>query len=240
MPRRARLMMAGMPQHVIQRGNNRSVCFYADEDYRYYLDKISEISKKAEVDIHAYVLMTNHVHLLMTPKHADGISRVMKNLGQRYVQYINKTYRRSGTLWEGRYRSSIVDADNYLLICQRYIELNPVRANMVEHPGEYKWSSYAANAQGKNDHTLSAHAVYQALSKNEIHRQKNYRELFRYHLEPGMIDEIRSAVNGGYCLGHERFQLQIEKALKRRVVRGKPGRPAQHVSEVDDQPELEL
>jgi len=137
MPRRARLRVAGLPLHIIQRGNNRAPCFYADEDYGLYLHHLAQLASKFECAVHAYVLMTNHVHLLLTAGKEDGPSLLMKHLGQRYVQYVNKTYRRSGTLWEGRFRSSIVQRDGYALKCQRYIELNPVRASMVKHPGEY-------------------------------------------------------------------------------------------------------
>jgi len=225
MPRHARLRMVGVPFHIIQRGNNRSVCFYGDDDYQYYLQHLEIIARKQEVAIHAYVLMTNHVHLLMTAKKEEGVSQMMKQLGQRYVQYINKTYKRSGTLWEGRYRSSLVDADNYLLLCQRYIELNPVRADMVEHPGEYRWSRYCANAQDESNTLLTPHPLYEQLGNNKNQRCEHYRELFRYQVEPGIIDEIREATNSGYVLGREDFKEQIEAMLKRRVEKGKPGRP---------------
>ena len=136
MPRRPRLKLAGIPVHLIQRGNNRGVCFFAEDDHQFYLDHLGGACKKYAVELHAYVLMTNHVHLLMTPKEGEGPSQVMKHLGQRYVQYINRTYRRSGTLWEGRFRSCLVGEEHYFLGCHRYIELNPVRAGIVEHPGE--------------------------------------------------------------------------------------------------------
>jgi putative transposase len=144
MPRRARIQLPGVPVHLIQRGNNRSACFYADEDYRFYLDHLTEQATKHRCAIHAWCLMTNHVHLLVTPRHADSLSRLMKALGQRYVQYINRTYRRSGTLWEGRFRSCLLQEEAYVLACYRYIELNPVRACLVAHPAEYRWSSYRA------------------------------------------------------------------------------------------------
>jgi len=128
MPRKPRMYIGGLPCHVIQRGNNRDACFYSDQDYQFYLYQLGEVCRRYSVQLHAYVLMTNHSHLLMTPKDEWGISRVMQSLGRCYVQYINKTYRRTGTLWEGRHKSSLVDADRYLLACYRYIELNPVRA----------------------------------------------------------------------------------------------------------------
>src|SRR5688572_18564238 len=149
MPRRKRLYVAGLPVHIIQRGNNRQACFYADEDYQFFLYHLARIAKRFRCALHAYVLMTNHFHLLLTSELDDGPSLLMKFLGQRYVQYVNRTYKRSGSLWEGRFRSGLVQTDRYLLGCYRYIEMNPVRANMVKHPIEYAWSSYAANAEGK-------------------------------------------------------------------------------------------
>jgi putative transposase len=169
--------------------------------------------------------MTNHVHLLMTPKQADGPSRVMKRLGQRYVQYVNRTYRRSGTLWEGRFRSCLVGEEAYLLGCYRYIEMNPTRAGMVSHPAQYRWSSYGCNAQGEPNPLISPHPLYRALGQDERERQSAYRELFRYHLEPGLVDEIRRATNGGFVFGSERFQKQIAATSGRRTWRGVPGRP---------------
>ena len=134
--------------YVIQRGNNRQACFYADQDYQFFLEWLGKYAKETGCAIHAYVLMTNHVHLLVTPKQAESAGQLMKRLGQRYVQYVNRTYRRSGTLWEGRFRSCLTQDDEYLLRCYRYIELNPVRAGMVSHPAEYPWSSYQVNGQG--------------------------------------------------------------------------------------------
>ena len=149
----------------------------------------------------------------------------MKALGQRYVQYVNRTYRRSGTLWEGRYRSCLTQEETYLLACQRYIELNPVRAGMVAHPAEYRWSSYRANAQGEVDMLLKAHLLYDALGADAASRQAVYRELFRYELEPGLVDEIRRATNGNYVLGNEDFAAQVTAVLGRRAAPGKSGRP---------------
>lgn len=225
MPRRGRVLLPGVPIHVIQRGNNRQACFFADDDYRVYLEWLQEYASKESCSVHAYVLMTNHVHLLLTSEDADGPGRLMKRLGQRYVQYINRTYRRSGTLWEGRFRSCLTQEEAYVLGCYRYIEMNPVRAAMVEHPAEYRWSSYRANAQGETDALLTPHDVYVNLGYEPSERRQAYRELFRYELDPGLVDEIRSATNGNYVLGTERFQEEVERMLRRRVTRGKPGRP---------------
>ncbi|MEZ5581564.1 MAG: transposase [Candidatus Competibacteraceae bacterium] len=225
MPRRERLRLASIPLHIIQRGNNRGACFFAEDDYQFYLDHLGEACKKYTVDLHAYVLMTNHVHLLMTPKEGEGPSQVMKHLGQRYVQYVNRTYRRSGTLWEGRFRSCLVGEEDYLLGCHRYIELNPVRAGIVEHLGEYRWSSYGHNAQGGKNAFIQPHPLYTGLGRNKRLRQEAYRELFRYQLDPGLVDQIRTATNGGFVLGTERFQKEIAATLGRRTWRGRPGRP---------------
>jgi putative transposase len=231
MPRRARLKLAGLPVHLIQRGNNRGACFFTEEDYAFYLDRLGRLCRSEAITLHAYVLMTNHVHLLLTPAQAEGPSRLMKQLGQRYVQYVNRRYRRSGTLWEGRFRSCLVQAEDYLLGCQRYIELNPVRAAIVPHPAEYRWSSYRVHAQGEESALLSPHAQYLALGASEAERHAAYRELFRYQIDPGLVDEIRASTNGGYALGHERFQREVAAVVGRRAWRGQAGRPRKPADE---------
>jgi len=225
MPRRPRVTLPNVPLHVIQRGNNRQACFVAEEDYSFYLDWLNEYASKAGCQIHSYVLMTNHVHLLLSSPTSDGVGALMKALGQRYVQYVNRTYHRSGTLWEGRFRSCLTQEENYLLACQRYIELNPVRARMVVHPAEYRWSSYRVNAQGEESGLVTPHPLYLALGADATCRQAAYRELFRHELEPGVVDAIRQATNGNFALGDDRFGEQIAQALGRRVQPGKPGRP---------------
>ncbi|MEN6585775.1 MAG: transposase [Sulfuricella sp.] len=227
MPRRSRLALSNVPLHIIQRGNNRQACFFADEDYHFYLDWLGEHADKTGCRVHAYALMTNHVHLLISAERPEASGDLMKALGQRYVQYVNRTYHRSGTLWEGRFRSCLTQEETYLLACQRYIELNPVRADMVAHPAEYRWSSYRANAQGEADALLKPHPLYAALGMDSAGRQAAYRELFRYELEPGLADEIRRATNGNYALGNEHFAAQVAAALGRRVLPGKSGRPRQ-------------
>jgi putative transposase len=225
MPRRARISLPNVPQHIIQRGNNRAVCFYAEEDYTKYLEWLKEYADKTNCHIHAYVLMTNHVHLMISTQQPEAIGTMMKALGQRYVQYINRTYKRTGTLWEGRYKSCPTQAESYLLSCQRYIELNPVRANMVEHPAEYQWSSYRSNGQGEPSDLIKPHMIYEQLGFNQETRQDAYRELFRYQLDPKLVDEIRQSTNGNYVLGDARFAEQIADALGRRVLPGRAGRP---------------
>ncbi len=225
MPRRPRLTLPDVPLHVIQRGNNRQVCFVADEDYGFYLDWLAAYAGDSGCRVHAYVVMTNHVHLLLSARRGAAPAAMMKALGQRYVQYFNRTHRRSGTLWEGRYRSCLIEADDYLLACQRYIELNPVRAGMVAHPAAYRWSSHRANAQGDADAVVAPHALYRALGPDAASRQASYRALFGHAPAPGLADDIRRATNGNFALGTARFAEEVAALLGRRVTPGKPGRP---------------
>ncbi len=225
MPRRARLALPNVPLHIIQRGNNRQACFYDDEDYRLYLAWLHEHAERSGCQIHAYVLMTNHVHLLVSAMDAEAAGTLMKAQGQRYAQYVNRTYHRTGSLWEGRYRSCLVQDEGYLLACQRYIELNPVRAGMVVQPAEYRWSSYHANAQGEMNVLLKPHAVYEALGTDTLNRAAAYRDLFRGGVDLQMLGEIRRATNGNYVLGDKWFAEQIATALGRRVLPGQAGRP---------------
>ena len=225
MPRRARLTLPGVPLHLIQRGNSRTACFYADEDYALYLHHMQELAPRFGCALHAYVLMTNHVHLLLTPEKVESASLLMKHLGQRYVQYINRTYKRSGTLWEGRFRSCLRQSEEYVLACYRYIDPNPVRAGMVQQPGEYRWSSHGANALGQQDDLITPHQQYLQIAGGGESRREGYRGLFNAHLEPETLDEIRRWTNGNFVLGGDGFKREIEEALGRRVSPGIPGRP---------------
>ncbi len=225
MARMPRFNVPGYPQHVIHRGNNLAPCFFAEQDYRRYLDDLAESARKFGCHIHAYVLMTNHVHLLITPTTNFAISAMMQALGRRYVYYVNHHYRRTGTLWEGRFKASLIDSEAYLLTCMRYIEMNPVRADMVAHPGEYRWSSYAGNAQGRVAPLLSYHALYLALGKDDAERQHAYRELFRQHMDDESLHEIREALNNELVLGRSWFKDKIEVVTERQTRHGQPGRP---------------
>jgi putative transposase len=226
MPRRARLAVAWIPWHITHRGNNRSACFYAAQNYRYYLATLAEQTVKFDCQLHAYVLMTNHVHLLVTPGSKNSAALLMKNVAQRYTQYINCSYRRSGTLWEGRFKSCLTREDAYVLACYRYIELNPVRAGMVPHPAAYPWSSYGANGEGRPSQMITAHPHYLALGADTQQRLSVYRELLRQQLDAALTATIRSATNAGYVLGSDPFQREIADMLQRRVVAAKRGRPA--------------
>lgn len=232
MPRKPRVYLPDIPVHVIQRGNNRTACFFAEGDYRYYLRVLDEARQKYEVAIHAYILMTNHVHLLMTPADAGGISRLMQSVGRCYVQYINTTYRRSGTLWEGRHKASLVQADNYLLACYRYIEMNPVRAQMVMHPGDYPWSSYRHHAYGEQNRVIQDHDLYYQLAGNREKRRMVYRDLFLTDLGKAQLHAIRKAANFSMPLGNDRFREDIEKTLGRCLGHAKRGRPLKKIDRV--------
>jgi putative transposase len=225
MARKPRFNLPGYPQHVIQRGNNRQPCFFAPEDYLKYREALVGAADRTSCQIHAYVLMTNHVHLLITPATEHGLGELMQSVGRRYVRYVNYSYARTGTLWEGRYRASLVQSEMYLLTCYRYIELNPVRAGMVGHPGEYPWSSYAANAEGRADAVVCPHSEYVALDGNAMARRRAYRELLSYAQDGNELHKIREAVNGDLVLGSDRFKDEMERQLVRRVRPGKRGRP---------------
>lgn len=225
MPRLPRSCPAGLPQHVIQRGNNRQPCFASADDFRVYLACLDRASRQYCVDIHAWVLMTNHVHLLASPCNSGGISAMMQSLGRDYVTYFNQRYQRSGTLWEGRFRSCVIESEQYLLCCYRYIELNPVRAGMVAAPGDYVWSSYRSNAWGKRSQLIVPHEQYLLLGKTAAERMAAYRELFRLVLDDGQLNEIRKTLNTGMALGSERFKDEIGSRWGRRVRPGLKGRP---------------
>ena len=218
MARLPRFIIPGQPQHVIVRGINREPIFCREEDYRFYLEKLTYACIKYQCDVHAYVLMSNHVHLLMTPQTEDGIGKVMQTLGRYYVQYFNFHYQRTGTLWEGRYKATLIDSETYLLTCCRYIELNPVRAQgMVDHPSKYPWSSYHCNALGRGNNNITPHSLYLRLGDTDEDRQKAYRALFKSQITEITLKEIRQATNKAWLLGDSQFKQKIEKQLNRRV-----------------------
>ena len=225
MPRKPRFFLADVPVHIVQRGNNRQPIFFDAIDYRKYLLWLTEGAERYGCTIHAYVLMTNHVHLLATPRDAHAVSRMMQYVGRYYVPYINHEYGRSGTLWEGRFKGSAIDTEAYLMTCMRYIELNPVRARMAEAPEDYPWSSYGSNALDRKDELITRHAQYEALGADEKARCEAYRALFGLALDEDLLARIRAAWQTGTPLGNDRFRAQIEQALGRKVGHDRRGRP---------------
>ena len=217
MARRPRTIVPKVPVHVIQRGNNRQACFYQTQDYAVYLNKLKENAHKFKVKVHCFVLMTNHVHLLLTADDYTGISNVMQSLGRYYVRYINTTYKRSGTLWEGRFKSSLVNSEEYLLNLYQYIEMNPVRASMVAHPRDYPWSSYHANGGNKKIDFITPHPLFLTLGKNNQQRKRNYNDLLLSALSQDTINMISTATNKSRVLGNKKFVEQISQQLERYV-----------------------
>jgi len=224
MPRHARVRLAGCPWHVIQRGVNRSLCFRDDLDRQRYLGLLKDHAAENDCVIHAYVLMGNHVHLLISPASESGLSRTMKALGERYVPFYNRRHGRTGTLWEGRFRSNLVQSERYLAMCQTYIELNPVRADIVRHPAQYPWSSFLSNASGAPSGIVTPHERYLALGTDACQRANAYQALFRTPPSQRDLELIRDAVNAGYALGDEAFTRRLEAMKGIPVTRRKPGR----------------
>ena len=243
MPRRPRIHLDGVPLHIVQRGHNRQPCFFADADYVAYLEWLGDAARRTGCQLHAYALMTNHVHLLLTPADAQAVPRLMVALGRRYVPYVNAAYQRSGTLWEGRYKSSLIQSESYLLACMRYIELNPVRAGLCPDPAHYRWSSYRANALGETMPLLTPHPLYATLGPDDSRRQGAYRELFDQVLSDKTITDIRLALKQTQPLGNSRFFDTIEQATGQRreaKPRGRPRKPEQEGSPQDNPKQLGL
>jgi len=225
MARLPRVSPIGVPQHIIQRGNNHQICFAREQDYIAYVGWLKAYAAKFEVDIHAWVLMTNHVHLLCTPRSKNSISQMMQGLGRQYVRYFNYNYQRTGTLWEGRYKSCLVQEETYLIHLYRYIESNPVRANMVDDPADYLWSSYQINALGKVSTLCTPHSLYLSLGRTTRERQSSYRDLFTHHVDNALISDIRDSINRGMAIGSIEFKNQVEALTGRRMQPKKQGRP---------------
>jgi putative transposase len=236
MARLPRYVIPGQPQHVILRGNNRQAIFAADADYEAFRDALVEAAGRCGLAVHAYVWMTNHTHLLVSPVREDSIGKTLQSVGRRYVQYFNAKYDRTGTLWEGRYRATVVDTEHYFLKLMHYIEMNPVRAGMVAQASHYPWSShlrYARGDSGANSAWLEPHAQYLALARStarnnadaQTTRQQAYRELFRVLTPESELTLIREATNKGWALGSKRFAAQIELLSKRQAASKGRGRP---------------
>ncbi|NOT12891.1 MAG: transposase [Methylococcaceae bacterium] len=217
MARLPRFVIPDQPQHVIIRGNNRTEIFCADADYNFYLEKLKLACDKHGCSVHAYVLMTNHVHLLITPHLEQSLGKAMQMLGRYYVQYYNTCYRRTGTLWEGRYKATLIDSETYLLTCMRYIELNPVRAGIAVDPSDYPWSSHGYNALGQPDELVAPHFEYSCLGESEEARHAAYRDLFKHQLSENAIVDIREATNKSWVLGNDHFKQRIQDQLNRQI-----------------------
>lgn len=229
MPRRLRMYLPNQTYHITQRGNNRQSCFFEPDDYQYYLELWKNVSVRYGVSVHAYCLMTNHVHLLATPEFKTSISDTMRVVGSRYAQFINKKYQRTGSLWEGRHKSSIVQTERYLLTCYRYIELNPVRAKMVDGPEKYQWSSYMNNAWG-SDSWIVPHDIYNALGMNIELCCYHYRELFKENLATNEINHIRQAMHFCQPLGSYQFKSELMSKYGVKTGYNKRGRPRKKIS----------
>lgn len=218
-------MLPGAAVHLLQRGNNRTDCFFSLEDRRFYLFHLARLLPRARCALHAYCLMSNHVHLLVTGHEANSCSKLMKHLGELYAQYVNKTYGRTGSLWEGRFKSCLVQSEGYLLTCYRYIELNPVRARLAPSAAEYPWSSFRVNACGEVCDLVTPHPEFLRLGRSPEERQAVYRDTFGGLDAETRFDEIREATNAGYVAGDAGFKNAIGRIVGRRVQAGSPGRP---------------
>jgi putative transposase len=223
MPRQARFIVPDIALHVIQRGHNRNACFSHDTDRLVYLTNLAELLRKTGCALHAYCLMSNHIHMLVTPPNAHACATLMRNLGQRYAQYFNRRYGRTGALWEGRYRSCLVDSAAYVLACYRYIERNPVRAAMVSSPGAYRWSSFEGNSGRVANKLLTPHVEYAALGAEEGSRQRAYAQMLDAADDPGFLTAIRDATNGGLALVDAGLKAKLEAQSGRRLEHKKSG-----------------
>ncbi|WP_426145623.1 transposase [Polaromonas sp. DSR2-3-2] len=225
MARLPRLAIPGYPHHIIQRGNNRQAIFSSVADFQMLLSLLDENAQKFGVAVHAYVLMDNHFHLLATPATAEGLPQMMQAVGRRYVRYFNDRQGRTGTLWEGRYRSTVIDTDRYLLACMAYIDLNPVRAGLVREAAAYPWSSHAHYVGQRADRLVTPHALFWTLGNTPFSREAAYAALVAQGVAPGQQEALTRAALGGWALGDERFVANLQKQTSRRVVKTKAGRP---------------
>ncbi|GAB3105689.1 transposase [Aestuariicella hydrocarbonica] len=225
MARPPRFNLADIPQHLVQVGHNNLECFFDQEDYEFYLHSLKLAADQYQAEVHAYVLLPNAAEVIATPRTSHAISSMMQSLGRRYVQYANHKYKRSGTLWGGRYKSSLIDSDAYLLSCYRYIELKPMYLNLVDEPKDYRWSSFRHNAGVKRNNLIQEHKIYQKLGESRQERSECYRGLFRYEFDLRLKNYISETVKVGQVLGGDSFKDRIEKIANHRVRPKKRGRP---------------
>ncbi|MBG9389705.1 REP-associated tyrosine transposase [Caenimonas aquaedulcis] len=229
MARLPRLTVPGYPHHIIQRGNNRQAIFAGTQDYETLLAMLEEYAKKSAVALHAYVLMTNHVHLLATPETVEGIPQMMQAVGRRYVRYFNQKQSRTGTLWEGRYRSTLIQAERYLMACMAYIDLNPVRAGIVADPAEYAWSSHRHYIGLRNDKLLTPHPLYWELGNTPFAREAAYAEMVGSGVSAAQQKALTESALQGWALGEADYVADLQRRTERRVSRGRAGRPSSKV-----------
>ena len=225
MARLPRYAIKNYPQHIIQCGRDGQQIFFEEQDYQYFHDCLDAAAYNYQLKVHAYVLMPDHVHILATPGNTDSISRTTQSIGRNYVQYFNECYDGSGTLWEGRYRSTVIDSKQYLLSCCQYIESNPIRNKLVAAAADYHWSSYASNAQGKASEMITASKEYLLLGDDDKSRRKAYRAMFRKPLSAELVQHITDATLKGWVLGGNSFARKIEKLSGRRASQLPKGRP---------------
>ena len=223
MARQPRLIVPDVALHIVQRGVNREDCFRGDADRLVYLALLRDSSAATGCGIHAYCLMTNHVHLLVTPSRVTAPAALIYRVGQRYVPYFNRRYARTGTLWEGRFKSCLVESPRYVLACHRYIEMNPVRAGMVDVPADYPWSSHAGNVGAMEDKLLTPHAEFVALGRDLASRRAAYLGLFGLPHDDAMLNAIRSSTVGGYPLVGSELKARLASSSERSLEPGKPG-----------------
>ena len=225
MPRKPRFYLPDYPVHIVQRGHNKKNVFFENEDYKAYLDWLQEGSEWYEVPIHAYALLPNEIHILASPSEKEAASRMMQYQGRRYVPYVNAAYGKTGTIWQGRYKASLIDPETYLLNCMIYIENLPVHEGLVKSAGAYKWSSYKANGQGKNNTLITPHSVYKGIGRGDKKRLEKYVALTKAGLADEVRTDIQDAWQTGTPLGSDKFKKMVEKKLKIKVGHAKRGRP---------------
>lgn len=226
MARLPRLIVPHQPHHVLQRSAGRQPVFLDADDFLRFLRYLKEGAKQFKVALHAYVLMPDHIHLLATPSDLTGLARTMQWLGRHYVPYFNQKYARTGTLWEGRYKTAVIDAEHYFLLCSRYIELNPVRALLVCDPGEYPWSSFRHHAGVALDSLITDHSVYWSLGNTPFAREAAYQVLMGQPLAVSDVAALTETTLKGWAIGSDQFKLALEKQANRRARPARPGRPA--------------
>ena len=235
MPRKARIVVPNTPHHIVQRGHNKQTVFVSDDDYQYYLENVFEWKEQLNCKVYAWCLMTNHIHLIVNPgDESDSLGKLMKRLAGKQTRYVNRLEKRTGSLWEGRYKSSPIETDAYLLACCRYVELNPVRAKMVEKPEDYRWSSYQEKIRLKEQKYVDVDACYLSLGNTEEQRIARYKQWVESDVSEQEIKSIREAMQHGHPTGSKLFAESIEKKLGIRLSLNKPGRPRKEIEQIKE------